>query len=949
MSIRAFALFAALFAAAPAPAGGLADEAELHFELAAEKYIARDYRGALEHFLLSNRLVPNKNVVFNIARTYEQLERYPDAHRYYLDALAVEPDPKIKEQLQAAIARIAPKVAVLDVTTDPPNATIYLDRRDLGSRGTTPRALGLPAGKYRVLVELEGYQPAETQPLDAALGAAIPVALKLERIVGTVSIETAVDLPAAVRVDREDAPEACRTPCQLELPPGPHILFLERSGYEQLARSIAVVAGETLGVQVRLTPLTGTLVVSAQERDALVEIDGRPAGFTPAVVSNVPVGLRRVRVELRGFQPVERDVEVKANQQTELAELRLDPLQEITAASRYTEQLEDAPGSVSVIPFEELRAFAYPTIFEALRGVRGFSLSNDGVYPALNIRGIGQPNDYGNRVVVLSDGLVLNDDIVSSSYVGYDGRVDLGDLERIEIVRGAGSLLYGTGAISGVINLVTRPRDTPTRVQGVAGTADNGVAHGRAGFTLHLGPDAGVWASVAAARSDGRSVTVESIPGLSTSSTATHLEKFHAETIAGRVWSGPFSASWFYTSRDQKTPFGPYGTVFGSQETGSVDRRAAAELRYEPQLGSFAQLLLRGYGNYYNFNGEFDYGSIDTEEEYRGRWAGLEGRLTLTPLEDVQALRISVGGMAERHFTAELRGFSVSSTDRRAFLFESHPFTVGAVYAVAEVSPLEFMRLTGGVRLDSYTTFGLTLNPRVSMVLRPWTNGVFKLFGGRAFRAPSIYELYYRDGGFLQLPNPKLEPESSYSAEAEYSHRVFEDWIVLGALHVNYLENIIETRGGSIFQYMNRSESLVTGGGELELRREWRQGWMFAASYGFERVGDLINAPAHLGSIKGSAPVIPGAINLAARLSVEGPRRIRIYDEEKTEAAVVADLVLTGKLMRFPLRWSAGVYNLFDWDYHTPITEGSRSDTLQQSGRTFLLSLELELELEPRM
>src|SRR5262245_18472265 len=83
------------FDAGVARADGLADEAELHFRLAAEAYTKGDYTYALEHFLASNRLVPNRNVVYNIARTFERLQRFADAHRYYVDALQGETDTKV--------------------------------------------------------------------------------------------------------------------------------------------------------------------------------------------------------------------------------------------------------------------------------------------------------------------------------------------------------------------------------------------------------------------------------------------------------------------------------------------------------------------------------------------------------------------------------------------------------------------------------------------------------------------------------------------------------------------------------------------------------------------------------------------------------------------------------------------------------------------------------------
>src|SRR5690242_20154607 len=78
--------------ASVARADGVADEAELQFQRGAEAYRKGDFTAALEHFLASNRLVRNRNVMFNIARAYEQLSRFADAYRYYVDALGGEED-----------------------------------------------------------------------------------------------------------------------------------------------------------------------------------------------------------------------------------------------------------------------------------------------------------------------------------------------------------------------------------------------------------------------------------------------------------------------------------------------------------------------------------------------------------------------------------------------------------------------------------------------------------------------------------------------------------------------------------------------------------------------------------------------------------------------------------------------------------------------------------------
>src|SRR5262249_44699509 len=126
---------AAFIGAAAAFADGTADEADLQFRVGTAEFQRGNYEAALEHFFISNRVAPNRNVLYNIGSASERRKRYAAAHRYYVDALEGETDPAALKADRAALARVTPKVAVLDVKTDPPGATIYLDRRSLGSVG----------------------------------------------------------------------------------------------------------------------------------------------------------------------------------------------------------------------------------------------------------------------------------------------------------------------------------------------------------------------------------------------------------------------------------------------------------------------------------------------------------------------------------------------------------------------------------------------------------------------------------------------------------------------------------------------------------------------------------------------------------------------------------------------------------------------------------------------
>ncbi|MCA1829460.1 MAG: PEGA domain-containing protein, partial [Myxococcales bacterium] len=283
---------AALLCAGAAFADGTADEADLQFRLGTMDFQRGNYEAALEHFFVSNRVAPNRNVLYNIGSAFEHLKRYADAHRYYIDALEGETDPAALNADRAALARVTPKVAVLEVKTDPPGATIYLDRKSLGSVGRAPRPLALAPGKYSVIAELDGYEPAQAAEVEAVLGRTTPVALSLTRIVGVVRVAVAGALNAKVLVDDERAKPSCTAPCDLHLAPGQHQLFFLADGFRAAPRVVTVAPRGTATATALFAPLTGSILVEADEPGALVKIDGQPAGFTPAVIQNVPVGSR---------------------------------------------------------------------------------------------------------------------------------------------------------------------------------------------------------------------------------------------------------------------------------------------------------------------------------------------------------------------------------------------------------------------------------------------------------------------------------------------------------------------------------------------------------------------------------------------------------------------------------------------------------------------------------
>ena len=157
-------LLLVLVAAPAAFADNAADEADVAFDLGNRAYARRDYAAALASYFLSYRLVPNRNVLFNIARCYEAVDRPDEAYRYWNDLLV---DPSLpeadKRDVRKALMRLAAKVALVTIASTPQGAELYVDRKDPGSRGRTPQTTAVSPRAPTLLLELAGHRPGSIQ------------------------------------------------------------------------------------------------------------------------------------------------------------------------------------------------------------------------------------------------------------------------------------------------------------------------------------------------------------------------------------------------------------------------------------------------------------------------------------------------------------------------------------------------------------------------------------------------------------------------------------------------------------------------------------------------------------------------------------------------------------------------------------------------------------------
>ena len=150
--------------------------------------------------------------------------------------------------------------------------------------------------------------------------------------------------------------------------------------------------------------------------------------------------------------------------------------QPVYAASKFSQAAADAPASVTVLTAGDIRAFGWRTLAEVLNGARGVHLRNDRSYTYVGVRGFNRPGDYTSRLLVLIDGQRVNENIFDGAPGGREFVLDVGLIERVEFLPGPGSALYGSNAVLGVVNVITR---APASLGDGSATVEFGSASSR--------------------------------------------------------------------------------------------------------------------------------------------------------------------------------------------------------------------------------------------------------------------------------------------------------------------------------------------------------------------------------------------------------------------------------------------------------------------------------------
>ncbi|MFO1325515.1 MAG: TonB-dependent receptor [Burkholderiales bacterium] len=619
----------------------------------------------------------------------------------------------------------------------------------------------------------------------------------------------------------------------------------------------------------------------------------------------------------------------------------------VFTASRYDQPLSEAPADVTVVTRAQILRYGWQTLADVLRGVRSFLVTTDRNYSYAGVRGFARTGDYNGRILLLVDGHRTNDTIYDQALIGTEGPVDLELVERIEIVRGAGSSVYGSNAFFGVINMITRRGRDVGGVEIGALAGSQRTYGGRLTAGDRIGGHSEYLISATAGTTDGmRNIAfpgVERVGGGTSSSDADRWVK-----ALGKWRTGDFSLSAVYDQRTKHVPTAPYNSEFGDDRNQTTDTRAWLEARYDGAVAG-GNLTARAAVDDYRYQGDLvqrrDPDTIN-QDRTKATWWSAEVTYSREMRDDVTLL-------AGLEFQSDMRnqqengdrtvgGGGDSSYARLFYATDSSRYW--AAYAQVEWQIAAGWDATIGVRHDQYSSFGGVTDPRLALIHRPNDDLTFKLIYGQAFRAPNDYELYYNDGGASQKANTGLAPERIRTTEALAEWRFAPDWRAVGSFYFNRITDLITTvtdPSDGLLVNVNSTSQIGRG---LEVEVDGR------TPFGLEIFGA---ATAQLGEVAVGAPRTQVKGRLAQYFA--GDRAVlaleSIYQSSRQTllgttipGRALTNLVLTVQRLLPGLRVTASVQNLFDVALADPGGAEHRFDRIPLPGRQYWLKLDLALQ-----
>jgi outer membrane receptor for ferrienterochelin and colicins len=258
-------------------------------------------------------------------------------------------------------------------------------------------------------------------------------------------------------------------------------------------------------------------------------------------------------------------------------------LPKVEAATLHVQTLDEAPADVTIITREQIRTYGYRTLGEALAGVRGIYMTADHIYNYLGVSGFSLPGDFNTRVLVMINGHSMTENIyASNSFFGQDFGLDMDLVDRIEVVRGPSSALYGSNGILATINVVTTSPVDFSHSSATVETGSFGEKKAMLAGSYYLGKGANLLVSASVVNNGGQNYY---FPQLGQSAIGMDGQRAY-HTFANLVWKN-WNIVALVSDRVKMVPlaWNYDANSFASRGNHAEDGRAYVSANYTRSLG----------------------------------------------------------------------------------------------------------------------------------------------------------------------------------------------------------------------------------------------------------------------------------------------------------------------------------------------------------------------------
>lgn len=508
---------------------------------------------------------------------------------------------------------------------------------------------------------------------------------------------------------------------------------------------------------------------------------------------------------------------------TSLEGLLSEPI--VSSASKQSEGASSAPALSTSITAEDLKRYGIRTVAEAIDFLAVAANSSNNLGDGeLGARGVLLTGDRGSHFLVLVDGYVVNDPLHGGANFGTTSGIPLEMVDHIELIVGPGSVLYGSSAMLGLINVVTKRAKDYSKVKVLVESTLPGSQRVAAGTGLTfklLGQDAELTSQIEYFNQRG--------PALEFDAENTGVDRFtgqpgrHSETGgATGIWGGRRASESLYANGPSgvlrlvvgKTELHAQGSHyrrgvptgvgdFDDSRTGDVETRGLVGLSHRITVSNLLDLSARGFASYYRVKSDL-----------------IASRGVLCPFSSIAGSRVQVTCDYVNRGSANALGLELQSTwdwlhsgrlvtvvgvdaRRRAVSTSSdtldvesgtalYPAPPGldkadviiAGYAQQTWTPVTSVSLNGGARVDSDPRFDPVVTPRLAASWAAWSGGTLKVSYSTAFRAPSWNETDNHTS--RRIAAEDLRPEKVQSGEVSVMHREGSHRMLLGGFYSHW-------------------------------------------------------------------------------------------------------------------------------------------------------------------